>query len=97
VLGDDEKRDYIRMEMDCPMTFCVQGEGERHQGTARDLSSSGLSILTEHTVPVGTMLEVNVTPGQQLVPPLEAVVEVVRVQQAGTGVELGTVIRKFGA
>lgn len=92
----DEKRDYFRMCLDCPMTFRVQGESETHEGIAKDLSSSGLLIGCDVEVPTGSLLEVTVQPDKSVVAPLEAIVEVVRVNGSGTsGVELGTEIKEF--
>ncbi|MGM0593277.1 MAG: PilZ domain-containing protein [Pseudomonadota bacterium] len=89
--GDySEKRDFMRMEVECPMTFRVQGESQLHQGTAKDLSASGLLVLGQVEVPEGTMLEVDVRPEQAIVPPLQATCEVMRVSSTVPGrFELG--------
>ncbi len=95
--GDyDEKRDHRRMGVDCPMTFKVEGGSEVYQGIARDLSATGILIECDAEIPVGTRLEVNVTPPKSIVPPLNATVEVVRseAKQPDT-FELGTLIREF--
>jgi hypothetical protein len=92
--GDySEKRDFMRMEVECPMSFRIQGEGQVYQGTARDLSASGLSILCQQEVAEGSVLEVNVQPEKSIVPPLQATVEVMRVSSPAPGqFELGVKI-----
>jgi len=91
-----EKRDFIRMGLDCPMTFSVAGQGQSYQGMARDLSSSGLLMVTDQGFPVGTELEIRVVPGKAVVPPLNALVEVARVRETAPGTfELGVTIKAF--
>ena len=95
--GDyEEKRDHRRIGVDCPMTFQVEGTGEVQQGVARDLSATGMLIQCGADIPLGSRLEVKVTPPKSIVPPLHAVVEVVRSQTKGPDrFELGVIIREF--
>lgn len=89
--GDySEKRDFMRMAVECPMTFRVQGESQEYQAIARDLSASGLLILCQHEVAEGCVLEINVQPEKPIVPPLQAICEVMRVSSSSPGrYELG--------
>lgn len=89
--GDySEKRDFKRMEVECPMTFRLQGEGNLYQGMARDLSASGLSILSAQEVAEGSLLEIHLQPEKSIVPPLQAVCEVMRLSSPAPGqFELG--------
>ena len=91
-----EKRDFIRMAVGATMSFKVRGSGEHVAGVAKDLSASGLSIICDKALSLGDVLEVNVTPEHSVVPPLDALVEVVRVDDLGDGsYELGTSIVEF--
>lgn len=91
----DEKRNFIRMCMDCPMTFTRYG-GSVHAATARDLSGSGLGFVTDQALTLGEVLAVQVTPQQAVVAPLQAEVEVVRVQPVNPGgYDVGVTIRRF--
>lgn len=91
----DEKRDFIRMCMECPMTFTRYG-GSVHVATARDLSGSGLGFVTDQALTLGEVLAVQVTPQQAVVAPLQAEVEVVRVQPSSQGgYDIGVTIRRF--
>ncbi len=91
----DEKRDFIRMCMECPMSFSRPADGQAYEARAKDLSSSGFSFTANEVVTVGEVLEVRVIPGKAVVPPLHAEVEVVRVQPAGDGYEIGATIKRF--
>jgi hypothetical protein len=95
--GDySEKRDFMRMAVDCPMTFCIRGEGTAYHATARDLSASGLLIVCQQEIPEGSLLEVSVQPEQSLVSPLQAVCEVMRVSSPAPGrFELGVKINEI--
>lgn len=95
--GDyQEKRDFSRMGVECRMTYTVVGEIASITAVAKDLSATGLLISTDREVPLGTLLEVCLTPEQSLVPPLEASVEVVRVEAPEVGrYELGVLIKEM--
>ena len=76
--GDfSEKRDFIRMGVECPSTFEIDGETGTHEGIACDLSASGLKIVTENDIAIGTILNIRILPEKSLITPLHAVVEVV--------------------
>lgn len=91
-----EKRDFGRMGVECGMTFQVEGKDETHNGIARNLSASGLLITTDREVPVGTLLYVCIKPEKAIVPPLEASVEVLRVESPVAGsYELGVSIKEI--
>lgn len=92
----DEKRNFIRMCMECPMTFNRPGDGAVYEAEAKDLSGSGLGFSTAEAVRMGELLEVRVVPSKTVVPPLAAEVEVVRVESlAGGGYAIGGTIRRF--
>ncbi len=92
----DEKRGHRRMGIDCPMSFTVVESGEKVEATARDLSATGMLIVCTKPLPEGTLLQVNVTPRQTVVRPLNALVEVVRVEPLPPAAfQLGVVIREF--
>ena len=91
-----EKRDFYRMTIECPMTYTVVGQGEVYEGLAKDLSSTGMSIICAQHHPAGAMLEIRIAPDMTLVPALHARVEVVRSQTAPDGRwDLGVAIREF--
>jgi len=91
----DEKRNFIRMCMDCPMSF-TRYDGSVYSALARDLSGSGLGFVTDQALTLGELLTVKVVPQHAVVAPLDAEVEVVRVQPAAEGgYDIGVTIRRF--
>lgn len=92
-----EKRGFNRMALnDCPLTYRVQGNEEVHEGVAQNLSSSGIHMVCDRELEPGTLLEVKITPAMTVVAPLEALVEVVRVQAVNGGCfEVGAAIKGF--
>lgn len=73
-----EKRDFIRMGVNCPATFTINDDAATYQGIADNLSATGLQVTTDKMVNEGVFMEINVQPEQAVVAPLKAHVEVVR-------------------
>lgn len=89
--GDyDEKRDFARMGIECPVIFRVEGDDSLYHGVASDLSATGLQITCTTEVSLGTQGSVELRPDKAIVPPLNARVEVMRCRELGAGsFELG--------
>ncbi len=81
----EEKRRFIRMVIDCPVEVTPHPAGSPFIGTARNLSGGGLLIECDQAVTPGTLLSVRLAPDRSLVPPLRAIVEVVRAEESGGG------------
>lgn len=78
-----EKRRFSRIQVDCPVTFRSRGSDTTGQGMCRDLSGGGVLFLSRQQVPVGTSMEISVMPRNDLTPPLNALIEVVRSEPSG--------------
>ncbi len=93
----DEKRDYIRVEVDCPIVFRAEGSEEKELGKVRNLSGRGMMFIAQRELPVESRLEVLVKPENDITPPLHARVRVVRVAKPrrGDGFEIGAVIQEM--
>lgn len=91
----DEKRDFIRISVDCDLTYKAPDADEVEYGRAKNLSGRGMMFIADHAIPVDSQLEVTISPEQSLTPPLHALVKVVRVakQRRGSGFEVGAVIQ----
>lgn len=91
----DEKRDFIRITVDCRLTYKEPEAEEFEQGQAKNLSGRGMMFIANHAVPVDSELEVTISPERPVTPPLHALVRVVRVakQRRGEGFEVGAVIQ----
>ena len=83
-----EKRDYIRMEVDCDVVYRTEDGSAERQGRGKNLSATGVLFESEENYPTGTRLVLKVLPRNTLTPPLEMTVEVVRVDGAGVGAYL---------
>lgn len=81
----DEKRDFIRMTMDCDLTLKDPETGRGYTGRCVNLSSTGAMILFDVEPAPGQCLELHIEPRLALVPALDALVEVVRVLPAADG------------
>ncbi|MDV3239445.1 MAG: PilZ domain-containing protein [Gammaproteobacteria bacterium] len=93
----EEKRDFIRMQLDCPIQCNDMRTGERFIGRARDLSGKGLCLELPRELPPGTLLEVRIEPARTVVAPLHALVEVMRCEPDSSDRQfrVGTSIREF--
>ena len=73
-----EKRRFPRIKVHCAATFREEGGGRTHEGLCLEISGNGILIQTPEPLAPGTRLEVSIRPLNDITPPLDAVVEVVR-------------------
>ncbi len=93
--GDySEKRGFNRMGVECPVTL-RGADGALYQGKAMDLSATGLQVNMAQALELGAVLRLTMSPEQALVPPLEAMVEVVRVGGVEGAYEIGLGIKEM--
>ncbi|OGT21069.1 MAG: hypothetical protein A2V90_07895 [Gammaproteobacteria bacterium RBG_16_57_12] len=86
MLGNhEEKRNFYRMNTDNPVTFNVMGNHQSHQGQCLNLSGSGILIATDQKLEANTQLKVCLASRQETVPPLLAIVEVIRAEEHPSG------------
>ncbi len=92
----DEKRDSVRVEVDCPIIFRPDDNGGDEFGKVRNLSGRGMMFISARELPVESHLEVRIQPVDST-PPLHARVRVVRVAKPrrGDGFEIGAVIQEM--
>jgi len=90
----DEKRDSIRVEVDCSIRFKPEGTRQEEIGQLANLSGRGMMFIAANEIPVDTELEVRVDAEDQVAAPLHAMVRVVRLakQRRGEGYEIGAII-----
>ncbi len=91
----EEKRDFMRMGVECRVSMEVVDSGERLVGQASNLSATGLLIACDRALPLGTMVEISLVAERSIVPPLDALAEVVRVVPAGESFHLGVKITEM--
>jgi len=90
-----EKRDFIRVPVDCDVELQHAGNGRNFQGTGRNLSACGVLFQTEALLAPGDRLEMHIESSQALLSVLDASIEVVRVEAAADGLSyiVGSAIR----
>lgn len=75
-----EKREYIRLNTNAVMTIKCDGSEQTLEGRCINLSASGVLFSSEQRFEPGTLIHINITPPKAIVPPLDAIVEVLRAQ-----------------
>lgn len=96
MLLHDEKRDYIRMDVDCDITFKPADGNQVKTGRCTSLSGAGVSFISDQGYDVGLAMEVSITPKATITPPMTAFVEVVRSVSQGDGsYEIGAQIKSI--
>jgi PilZ domain. len=78
MLGYDEKRNYIRMEIDCDVTYKLADSDELHHGRCSSISGAGVSFIADRFFDAGKAMEINVIPKNTVTPSMTAFVEVIR-------------------
>lgn len=92
--GTQEKRDFLRLEMDIPIMLLEHDSGERIAAVCRDLSGTGLLVEMALKPELGTKFDVSipVSRPELQIGSLEAVAEVTRVTPRGERHQIGLVI-----
>ncbi len=78
MLDYDEKRNYIRMNVDCDITYKLVDSSEEKRGRCTSLSGAGLSFIADSPFEPGLAMDVCIEPKKSLTPPMSALIEVVR-------------------
>lgn len=78
-----EKRDYIRMTVDCAARINLDGI-EPLSATVKDLSANGVLLVVDSKIPSGSIGSVSILPGKNITPPLSAEIEVIRCEPLKT-------------
>ncbi len=81
----EEKRDFMRMLVDCEVHCRSAENGTEYSGQVKNLSAQGLLFTSKQELVVGDRLEVVVRPQGGSSAPLEASAEVVRVDVVEPG------------
>jgi hypothetical protein len=85
MLEYDEKRSFIRMEMDCEMTYKLVGSDELYRGRCSSISGAGVSFIADRKFESGKAMEINVIPKNTVTPSMTAFIEVIRSTQQDDG------------
>jgi len=93
----DEKRDYIRINVDCEIRYSLPGSDQDELGKVTNLSGRGMMFIADQLLEVDNRVEVRIQPENTITPPLHANVRVVRVNKRrhDEGYEIGAVIQEI--
>ena len=94
----DEKRDFIRIDIDCDISFKkADSDEEVRTGKVANLSGRGMMFISDTELEKNAVFEINIEPANILTPALHANVKVVRVikQRHEEGYEIGAIIREI--
>lgn len=83
--SSNESRRYPRMAVDCVIDYRHVEYDQPIQGQAKNISGNGMLFLADREISVGSLLEIQVRPGNPSIPALDAVVEVVRIKSVDDG------------
>ena len=95
MVDHSEKRDFIRMPIDCMLSFKKQGSDETYTGNVINLSSKGVLFTSENEFREGDVLEIVLTPSNSLTPPMEATTTVSRITSNGEVFEIACEITEI--
>jgi len=76
-----EKRNFFRMNLECDAEYTINGSGNQKSGKVSDLSGDGISIIADQSVKPGTEVRVSIRPENDVTPPLEVIMEVLRCEE----------------
>jgi len=89
-----EKRDYMRMPIDCSMRYSVVGDDREFQGNVINLSNKGILFTSKQKLEVGNLLTLVLTASHADTPDMHATVKVSRVINNRVNYEVAGIIRR---
>ena len=90
-----EKRDFLRMPIDCELSFAAEGNTRQYQGNVINLSSKGILFTSNEKFAAGTTLEITLTPSNSTTSPMQATVVVARVSSNEVLFEIACEIKEI--
>jgi len=85
MLQHSEQRNFIRMDIQCEMTYRYPDSPQIYVAVCKNLSGSGVLFTAAQAIEVGAALEIKLAPTNALTPPMKALVEVLRCRPATDG------------
>ena len=89
-----EKRNFLRMPIDCRLGFSVIGDERDFEGKVINLSSTGILFTSKQKLEVGNLLTMVLTASHTDTPPMHATVKVTRVINNRVHYEVACIIRR---
>lgn len=93
--NNDEKRQYLRMNPHCDLTYKQVDSDKVYHGHCTSLSGAGLSFISEFPFEPGKGLEVHVLAKNAMSQPITAFVEAIRCSEINGGYEIAATIKSI--
>jgi hypothetical protein len=93
MIPNAEKRDFLRMPIDCDFSFKIVDDSREFQGNVINLSNTGILFTSRENYEAGTLLDIVLTPSHTETIPIRATVMVSRVSGDGVLFEVACEIR----
>jgi hypothetical protein len=93
MIKNNEKRNSLRMPIDCHLRYSVVGDDRDFEGTVINLSDKGILFTSRQKLEVGNLLTLVLTANQAKTPPMHATVKVTRVINQQVRYEIACIIR----
>lgn len=78
----EEKRHFVRMNIETQVTYTIKGEENvTHHGVSGDLSATGLHMVTDFKPSEGDIISIVMNPSGDRLPPFVAEGKVMRIKQ----------------
>lgn len=90
----DEKRDFLRMPIDCSLMYSVVGDEREFKGKVINMSQKGILFTSRQRLEVGTLLSLVLSSAGSNTPPMHATVRVERVHNNKVQYEVACSIRR---
>ena len=90
----DEKRDYLRMPIDCSLKFSVVGDEREFKGKVINMSDKGILFSSRQKLEVGSLLSLVLFASQTNTPPMHATVKVERALNNLVNYEIACTFRR---
>ena len=93
MFGYGDKRDFLRIPIDCSLKFSAVDDNREFEGKLVNLSSSGILFTSSVRVEVGSLIALVITASHTNTPPMHATVKVERVTGNQTQYEIACIIQ----
>lgn len=85
MLGEDNKRAFTRITIDCPASVRIGQDGFAEGAVVKNLSGGGFLLWLDRALEEDSVFEITVAPSTPITPPLTARVKVVRCTEVPHG------------
>jgi hypothetical protein len=78
MFNQTEKREYLRMDLDCNLEYRVKDSDVMQQGLVVNLSAKGILFTVQNSIDEGELVHIKLSPVNNITPPMLAETRVIR-------------------